>query len=79
MWSSIQPAQVVEDVGALPEPFGLIAGLGRVLPEGAAIVDRANPLPQLFLAHPARHDPAAQHHLPEARALLLQKRDRLKR
>ena len=79
MCISIQPAEAVEDVDALPPARRLVAGLLRVLPEAAAVVDRAERLAQLLLGHALEHDPAAEQHLPEAGALLLEERDELER
>ena len=50
-----------------------------MLPEAAAVVDRAERLAQLLLGHALEHDPAAEQHLPEAGALLLEERDQLER
>ena len=50
-----------------------------MLPEAAAVVDRAEPLAQVLLGDALGHDPAAEQHLAEAGALLLEERDQLQR
>ena len=50
-----------------------------MLPERAAVVGRPDPLAQVLLADPLRDDAAAEQHLAEAGALLLEERDRLQR
>ena len=50
-----------------------------MLPEASTVVDRAERLAQLLLGHPLEHDPAAEQHLPEAGALLLEEGDELER
>ena len=79
MCISIQPREVVEDVLALAPARGLVPGRLRVLPEAPPVVDRAERLLQLLLGDALRDDPAAEQHLPEAGALLLEERDELER
>ena len=76
----LDPArEVVEDVDRLAPALGLVAGVGRVLPERAPVVDGAERLAQLLLGDALEHDPAPEQHLPEARALLLEEGDELER
>jgi hypothetical protein len=76
----LDPAgEVVEDVAALAPLRGLVPGRLCMLPEAPPVVDRAEALPQLLLGHPLGDDPAAEQHLAEARALLLEERDQLQR
>ena len=76
----LDPAgQVVEDVRALPPALGLVTGVGGVLPEAPPVVDRAEALAQVLLGDALGDDPAAEQHLPEAGALLLEERDQLER
>ena len=75
----LDPAgQAVERADALAPARGLVAGgLGGV-PERASVLV-ADRLPQLLLGHALEHDPRAEQHLPEARALLLEERDQPQR
>ena len=74
----LDPArEVVEHVDRLAPAARLVPGGLGVLPEAPAVVDRAKPLAQVLLGHPLEHDPAAEQHLPEPRALLLEERDQL--
>ncbi len=76
----LDPAgQVVEHVDRLSPARGLVAGLLGVLPEAAPVVERAERLAQLLLGDALEHDPAAEQHLPEAGALLLEEGDELQR
>src|SRR6266508_5585732 len=76
----LDPAgQAVEHVNRLSPAGRLVAGLLGVLPEAASVVDCAERLAQLLLGHPLGDDAAAEQHLPEARALLLEERDQLQR
>ena len=76
----LDPArEVVEHVARLAPAGWLVAGLLRVLPEAAAVVDRAEVLAKVVLGHPLGHDPAAEQHLPEAGALFLEEGDQLQR
>ena len=50
-----------------------------MLPEAATVVDRAEALAQVVLGHALGHDPAAEQHLSETRALFLEERDQLQR
>ncbi len=76
----LDPAhEAVEDVDRLPPPLRLVAGLFCVLPEAAAVVDRAERLAQLLLGDALEHDAAAEQHLSEAGAFLLEERDELQR
>ena len=76
----LDPAgEVVEHVDRLLPARRLVAGGLGVLPEAAAVVDRAEPLAQVLLRDALEHDPAAEQHLAEARALLLEERDQLQR
>jgi hypothetical protein len=59
--------------------LGLVAGLLGVLPEAAPVVDRPEGRAQLLLRYPLGDDSAAEQHLAEAGALLLEKRDQLER
>ena len=79
MCISIQPTEAVEHADALAPPRRLVAGLLRVLPEAPAVVDRTERLAQLILGHPLEHDPAAEQHLPEPGAFLLEEGDELER
>ncbi len=79
MCISIQPTRPSRTSIALPPPLRLVAGLYCVLPEAAAVVDRPKRLAQLLLAHPLEHDAAAEQHLAEAGALLLEEGDELQR
>ena len=74
----LDPAgEVVEHVDRLAPALGLVARLVRVLPEAPPVVDRQELLLQLLLGDALKHDPTAEHHLAEARALLLEERDKL--
>ena len=75
----LDPAgQVVERVDRLAPARGLVAGrLGGVPERDAVLV--ADRLAQLLLADALQHDPRAEQHLPEARALLLEERDQPQR
>ncbi len=76
----LDPAgEVVEHVRALAPTLGRVPRLGRVVPEAATVVDRAEPLAEILLVDPLRDDPAAEQHLAEAGTLLLQERDQLQR
>ena len=76
----LDPAgEPVQHGAALAPARGLVARVLGVLPEAAAVVDRAEPLLQVLLGDPLRDDPAAEQHLAEARALLLEERDQLQR
>ena len=76
----LDPAgQPVQHGAALAPARGLVARVLRVLPEAAAVVDREEPLLQVLLGDALRDDPAAEQHLAEARALLLEERDQLQR
>ena len=74
----LDPAgEPVQHGGALAPARRLVAGLLRVLPEAAPVVDRAEALLEVVLGDSLRDDPAAEQHLAEARPLLLQERDQL--
>ena len=76
----LDPAgEVVEHVRALAPTLGRVPRLGRVVPKAATVVDRAEPLAEIFLLDPLRDDPAAEQHLAEAGTLLFQERDQLQR
>ena len=71
--------EVVEDVQRLAPAVRPVAGLLRVLPEAATIVDRAKALAQVVLGHTLGHDPAPEQHLSETGALFLEEGDQLQR
>ena len=76
----LDPAgEAVEDVDRFAPALRLVARVGRVLPEAAGRRRSRGTLAQLLLGDALRHDPAAEQHLPEARALLLEERDQLQR
>ena len=76
----LDPAcEVVECVDRLAPARRLVPGVLRVLPEAATVVDRAKRLLELLLADTLQHDAAAEQHLAEAGAFLLEKRDQLER
>ena len=76
----LDPArEVVERMDRLAPTRRLVPCCFCVLPEAATVVDRAKRLPELLLAHALQHDAAAEQHLAEAGALLLEERDQLKR
>ena len=78
MCTSTQPVRLSSAWMRLPPARGLVAGgLGGVPERDAVLV--ADRLAQLLLAHALEHDPRAEQHLPEARALLLEERDQPQR
>ena len=76
----LDPAgEPVKDTGRLSPAVRFEAGLARVLPEAPAVVDGANPLAQVLLAHALGDDSAPEQHLAEPRSLLLKEGDELER
>src|SRR5262249_51387508 len=76
----LDPAgEVVQDVDRLAPAPRLVAGRYGVLPEAPPVVERAEALLQLLFRDALRHDPAAEQHLAEPGALLLEERDQLQR
>ena len=72
-------ADVVEHAGRLLPAHGLVAGLLGVLEERPPVVDRPEALAQVGLLHAVRADAAAEEHLAEAGALLLEEGDQPQR
>ena len=79
MCISIQPVRSSSTWAHSRQRSGCVAGVGGVLPEAAPVVDRAEALAQVLLGDALGDDPAAEQHLAEAGALLLEERDQLQR